>query len=181
MKPYLSNIVAIIFNRRLAVVEYISFARFATEICIIYGRSTTSIRTVRGWFRKFGIDNFNMEDEERSGRSSNTNTELIKAMIDKNPRYTVRELVDILNILRITIHIFILQKIGYFNHSKRNEKDPFLKRLITGDETWILYENITRKQSWFRDKKPLTKVAMIWFSSKESFDVHFVGLESHLL
>lgn len=59
-----------------------------------------------------------MKDEERSGRSSNTNTELIKAMIDKKTRHTIRELVDILNILRITIHIFIVQKIGYFNHSK---------------------------------------------------------------
>ncbi|KAL2738101.1 LOW QUALITY PROTEIN: Histone-lysine N-methyltransferase SETMAR [Vespula maculifrons] len=99
MKPYLSNIVAIIFNR-LGSCRRIHFVRievlyridlfilqaFATEICIIYGRSTTSIRAVRGWFRKFGIDNFNMEDEERSGRSSNTNTELIKAMIDKKKR-----------------------------------------------------------------------------------------------
>nr|KAF7411085.1 hypothetical protein H0235_013692 [Vespula pensylvanica] len=30
---------------------------------------------------------------------------------------------------------------------QRNEKDPFLKRLITGNEIWILYENITHKRS----------------------------------
>lgn len=39
---------------------------------------------------------------------------------------------------------------------QRNEKDPFFKKLVTGDETWILYENITRKRSWSRDKKSLT-------------------------
>ena len=30
---------------------------------------------------------------------------------------------------------------------KRNENDPFLKRLITGDEKWILYNNVQRKRS----------------------------------
>ena len=31
---------------------------------------------------------------------------------------------------------------------KRNEMEPFLKRLITGDEKWIRYENVKRKRSW---------------------------------
>ena len=31
---------------------------------------------------------------------------------------------------------------------QRNKNDPFFKRLVTGNETWILYENITRKRSW---------------------------------
>ncbi|KAK9511100.1 hypothetical protein O3M35_005730 [Rhynocoris fuscipes] len=59
-------------------------------------------------FRQFvvglGSGNFNLEDEERSGRPSTTDTELIKAMVDENPRYTVRELADILNIPRTTVH-----------------------------------------------------------------------------
>ena len=29
---------------------------------------------------------------------------------------------------------------------KRNENDPFLKRLITGDEKWVVYNNIKRKK-----------------------------------
>ncbi|GFX10181.1 mariner transposase [Trichonephila clavipes] len=31
---------------------------------------------------------------------------------------------------------------------KRNEIDPFLKRMVTGDEKWITYDNIVRKRSW---------------------------------
>ena len=31
---------------------------------------------------------------------------------------------------------------------KRNKMEPFLKRIITGDEKWIKYENIFRKRSW---------------------------------
>ena len=29
---------------------------------------------------------------------------------------------------------------------KRNENDPFLKRPITGDEKWVVYDNIKRKR-----------------------------------
>ena len=31
-------------------------------------------------------------------------------------------------------------------HLKRNELDPFLKRIITGDENWIVYNNVVRKR-----------------------------------
>ena len=36
---------------------------------------------------------------------------------------------------------------------KCNENDPFLKRLITGDEKWV-YNNIKRKRSWSRSREP---------------------------
>ncbi|XP_078049887.1 histone-lysine N-methyltransferase SETMAR-like [Augochlora pura] len=32
--------------------------------------------------------------------------------------------------------------------AKRNEIDPFLKRMVIGDEKWITYDIIVRKQSW---------------------------------
>ena len=31
---------------------------------------------------------------------------------------------------------------------KRNETDPFLKKIITGDEEWVVYDNVVRKRSW---------------------------------
>ncbi|GFU42902.1 histone-lysine N-methyltransferase SETMAR [Trichonephila clavipes] len=31
---------------------------------------------------------------------------------------------------------------------KRNEIDPFLKRMVTGDEKWVTYDNIVRNRSW---------------------------------
>ncbi|EFN78679.1 Histone-lysine N-methyltransferase SETMAR, partial [Harpegnathos saltator] len=33
---------------------------------------------------------------------------------------------------------------------KRNEVEPFLKRVITGDEKWITYDNRKRQRSWTR-------------------------------
>ena len=37
---------------------------------------------------------------------------------------------------------------------KRNENDPFLKRPITGDEKWVVYNNIKRKRWWSRPREP---------------------------
>lgn len=30
----------------------------------------------------------------------------------------------------------------------RNEKDPFIERIITGDEKWVLYDNPHRRKQW---------------------------------
>ncbi|GFT18911.1 histone-lysine N-methyltransferase SETMAR [Trichonephila clavipes] len=32
--------------------------------------------------------------------------------------------------------------------AKRNEIDPFLKRMVTGDAKWVTYDNIVRNRSW---------------------------------
>ena len=37
---------------------------------------------------------------------------------------------------------------------KRTEMEPFLKRIITGDEKWVKYENIKRKRSWSKADDP---------------------------
>ncbi|KAG6798618.1 teneurin-m isoform X2 [Apis mellifera caucasica] len=37
---------------------------------------------------------------------------------------------------------------------KRNENDPFLKQVITGDEKWVVYNNIKRKRWWSRPREP---------------------------
>jgi len=40
----------------------------------------------------------------------------------------------------------------------RNKSDPFLKRLVTGDEKWITYDNVTRKRSWSKRGAPAQTV-----------------------
>ena len=43
------------------------------------------------------------------------------------------------------------------SHLKRNECDPFFKRIITGDEKWIVYNNVVQKRAWSkRDEPPQT-------------------------
>ncbi|XP_035737739.1 histone-lysine N-methyltransferase SETMAR-like [Vespa mandarinia] len=148
----------------------------ADEICTVYGSSTTTIRTVRNWFKKYRAGNFDLKDEDRSGRPATMDTDLIKSMLVENSRYGVREIVDAINIPRITVHNHLI-KMGYVNRYEvwvprqlietdlmnrvstcnlllqQHEKNPFLKRLITGDETWILYQNVHRKRTWSKKNR----------------------------
>ncbi|GFX81969.1 histone-lysine N-methyltransferase SETMAR [Trichonephila clavipes] len=43
--------------------------------------------------------------------------------------------------------------------AKRNEIDPFLKRMVTGDEKWVTYDNIVRKRSWSKRDEAAQTVA----------------------
>ncbi|XP_054001999.1 histone-lysine N-methyltransferase SETMAR-like [Hylaeus anthracinus] len=130
----------------------------ANEICEVYGDRSITVQTVWNWFKRFRAENFNLKDEDRSGRPSTTDTDLIKAYLDENPRSCVREIADAVNIPRTTIHKH-LTKLGYVNlyevwvpHQltesnllnristcdlliQRNKREPFLTKLITGDES----------------------------------------------
>ena len=61
----------------------------------------------------------------------------------------------------ILIYIYKLNKIQLTKRIsicdsllKRNETDPFLKRIITGDEKWDVYDNVVRKRSWNKRDEP---------------------------
>ncbi|KOX78538.1 Histone-lysine N-methyltransferase SETMAR [Melipona quadrifasciata] len=86
----------------------------ADEIFTVYGSGTTTIRTVRNWFKKFRAGNFELKDEDRSGRPATTDTDIIKTVLTENPRYSVRETVDATNIPKTTVHKHSI-KIGYAN------------------------------------------------------------------
>ncbi|XP_046835610.1 histone-lysine N-methyltransferase SETMAR-like [Vespa crabro] len=42
---------------------------------------------------------------------------------------------------------------------KRHENDPFLKRIITGDEKWVVYNNIKHKRSWSKKDEPAQNIS----------------------
>ncbi|GFU88599.1 histone-lysine N-methyltransferase SETMAR [Trichonephila clavipes] len=42
---------------------------------------------------------------------------------------------------------------------KRNEIDPFLKRIVTGDEKWVTCDNIAQKRSWSKRGEAAQTVA----------------------
>ncbi|CAK9796075.1 Histone-lysine N-methyltransferase SETMAR [Anthophora plagiata] len=151
----------------------------ADEIYTVYGSGATTIATVRNWVKKFRAGNFELKDEDRSGRPATTDTDLIKAMLAENPRYSVRGTVDATNIPRTTVHNHLI-RMGYVNQCEvwvthlltetglmsrvstcdlllqRHERDSLLKRLVTGDKTWILYQNVHRKRTWSKDNRPST-------------------------
>ena len=118
-------------------------------------------RQCRNWFDKFCSVDFSLKDEQSSGRPNKVHDDLIKAIIKSDRHVSVRELKEILKIPKPTIHRHI-QRLGFVKkldfwiphqlkeiqltkrvnacdlHLKRNEFDPFLKRIITRDEKWIV-------------------------------------------
>ena len=77
-------------------------------------RCAAAERTVRKWFSRFKAGDFNLEDQERPGRRSTTDEDQIKTLIENNPRYTTRQLAEMLKISKSTIHEHLV-KVGYIN------------------------------------------------------------------
>ena len=96
-------------------------------------------------------------------------------MIENNRRSTTREIAEELNIRHTCVerHLKQLDYVNKLNirvcHKlneiqltkrisicvsllKRNETDPFLMRITTGDEKWVVYDNVVRKGSWRKRK-----------------------------
>ncbi|GFV35975.1 mariner transposase [Trichonephila clavipes] len=65
--------------------------------------------------------------------------------------------------------------------AKRNEIDPFLKRMVTGDEKWVTYYSIMRKRSWSKFGEAAQAVVKPGLTSRKAL-LYLLGLErNHLL
>ena len=65
---------------------------------------------------------------------------------------------------------------------KRNENDPFLKRMVTGDEKWIVYNNVVRKRSWGkRDEPPYRPPRPVFTRRKSCCAFGGIGRESCIM
>ncbi|GFW83015.1 mariner transposase [Trichonephila clavipes] len=51
--------------------------------------------------------------------------------------------------------------------AKRNEIDPFLKRMVTEDEKWVTYNNIGRKRPWSKRGEAAQTVAKPGLTSRK--------------
>lgn len=141
------------------------------KICAVYGYDTLSKSTAQRWFARFRSGDLNVKDAPRSGRPIVENVDEIFKKIEEDRHISTRDIAEELNIDQKTVWNH-LRRAGYEKKldvwipheltvknlmdrvsvcetlKKRNEIEPFLKRLITGDEKWIRYENIVRKRSW---------------------------------
>ncbi|XP_029651977.1 histone-lysine N-methyltransferase SETMAR-like [Octopus sinensis] len=64
----------------------------AANIDRVWGEESTSDRTVRRWFLRFLSGNVSFEDEEGRGWSCSLDNEQLKAIVEHNPRQSVREM-----------------------------------------------------------------------------------------
>ncbi|XP_071036401.1 histone-lysine N-methyltransferase SETMAR-like [Parasteatoda tepidariorum] len=134
---------------------------------------------VQNWFAKFRSGNF---DAPHSGRPGEADKDTVKALVDANRRITTREIDERLNLSNSTVYdllkgLGLTSKLdiwvphvlseGNLCHRvdvcdsllKRHENDQFLKLIITGDEKWIVYNNVKHKRSRRSKEEPFQSIS----------------------
>ena len=125
---------------------------------------------------KFHTGDFWLDDVPLSSRSVVDDSNQIQILIENNQHYTTEETPDVLKLFKSGIENN-LHQLSYGNHFdvwvshklskktldrisihdsllKRKENVPFFKLIVTGDEKWILYNNVEWKRSWGKRKEP---------------------------
>ena len=129
------------------------------KIYAFYGEGAVTDQTSQKRFAKFPAGYFSLDNAPWLGRQVEVESEIL---IEKNQRYTTREIADILKISKSSAENH-LHQLGYVNPFyvwvprklskkknlldcifacdsllKRNENILFLKQIVTGGEKWIL-------------------------------------------
>jgi histone-lysine N-methyltransferase SETMAR len=129
------------------------------------------VRTCQNWFKRFRNDDISLESKPKGHRPSVVDNDLLKTIVEEDPRQTLEELSIRLQCSITTVWAH-MQEIGKTNrcgvwipHELRPEhksnriqicnsllirhnRVPFYKCIVTGDEKWVLYENPQKKNQW---------------------------------
>ena len=133
----------------------------------VYGEKSLTERQCQNWFAHFCSGDFDLKDAPCSGRPNEVDDGETKAMIKNNRRSMKREIAEKLNIshacvkrlsnvneldIRVPNKLNAIQLTKRISNCdslpKRNETDQVLERIITGNEKWVVYDNVVRKRSW---------------------------------
>lgn len=140
-------------------------------LCLAFGANVLSESQCRRWFQRFRDGNENLEDEEHDRRPPTVDDNELKQAIEDDPTMSTRELATIFGCSNSTIDVH-LKAIGKENRcgkwiphqlSEANKatrvtmcgilinsakNSGFFETLLTSDEKWVRFDNITRKRQW---------------------------------
>lgn len=157
----------------------------------IFGDECMGKTQIKEWYKRFKSGRTSVDSDPRSGRPSTTttpdNVERVRVAIEQDRRLTVRELEDDLGIPKSTIwrilteHLAMTRVCAKFipkllseqqknlrleiaqdNLESINSDENLLKKVITGDESWVYgYDPETKQQSsqWKLPNEPWPKKA----------------------
>lgn len=133
-----------------------------SNICHTMGKDALSIRTAQRWFNQFKNGNFELDDLPHTGRPLEVDMDLLKELIEEDPRLTTRCLAERLGCSHVTVetHLHELGKTWKYGVWIPHELSPlqlqhrvdacmelmtshrnyqWLHNLITDDEKWVMY------------------------------------------
>ena len=140
------------------------------------GKDVLSIRTAQHCFHRFKNGNFELDDLPHSGRPLQVDMDLLKELIEQDPRLTTRCLAERLGCSHIAIetHLHELGKTWKYGVWIPHQLSPlqlqqrvdacmelmtshrnyqWLHNLVTGDEKWVLYINYGYHRQWLSPGK----------------------------
>ncbi|CAK9796551.1 Histone-lysine N-methyltransferase SETMAR [Anthophora plagiata] len=153
-------------------------AQTSRNVNEVFGKDVANERTVRRWFEKFRSGDFDLQNEPRGRPESKVDDNQLKAVVEANPSETTRELAARFEVTIPTIlsHLKAIGKVKKLDRwvphelsecQQRNrfgaccslvsrlKGDPFLHRIVTCDEKWILFDNRKRSAQWLdKDEAP---------------------------
>jgi histone-lysine N-methyltransferase SETMAR len=189
---------------RVRMLHEFDLGHTATEatrnICAALGEQALSVRTCQRWFKRFRSGEAKPEDRSRDGRPQAIDSAVLLHAIKVEPTKSIRELAGEFHCSYQTIanHLHQLGKVNRHRRwephelsasdkhrrmdicaslIRRQKGCSFLNRLVTGDETWVLYENQSRKNQWLSPgeaAQPTPKQSMhqrkvllcVWWTAK---------------
>jgi len=168
---HLRHAALFLFNRN----KEINGREMADELAKAYKTDAPKGWTCSAWIKRFKSGEWNishLDDESRSGRPSDFDDEMLRDLVEKDPKISVRELASLLDESPSTVHEHLrrigkVSKLGCWVPHRLSEKNKadrvrvathLLERhergelslddIVTGDEKWLLYANVVRKRSW---------------------------------
>jgi histone-lysine N-methyltransferase SETMAR len=152
----------------------------ARKICQAFDTDVVNERAVLRWYRKFQEGDESLENGPRSGRPTAMVNEALLAAVEADNGQTYEKVAQQFKVSAETIrlHLHHLGKTHKLSRwvpheltvahkaaladaclslLSRQRKDPFLDRLLTSDEKWVLYDTPRRRHHWFAPHEPVPK------------------------
>lgn len=149
----------------------ISAAQSHQRICAAFGQHAVGKTAVHDWYKRFSEGEQSLEDAHHTGRPAEIDDRELQLMIEAEPKLTTTDLAEHFEVSSTAInnHLHQLGKVfkqgkwvphdlTQFDHERRIDASlqnlathrtvAHLKNIITGDEKWVLYYNVTRRGQW---------------------------------
>lgn len=152
-------------------------AEATRNICRAFGADAANERTTQRWFEKFRSGDMTLQSEPRGHPGPSIDNDELRLIVESDPRSSIRDIAEKIGVHYSTVsrHLQQLGKVKKLDkwvpHElneqnmalrmeisssllNRNRNNPFLRRIVTCDEKWILYDNRRRSAQWLDADQP---------------------------